>query len=142
MTHVFISYSHEDRDFAEIVIGEIKKAKIASWIDSEQLRAGKDWQQQIDDSIRQSFVVLVIMTPDAKKSEYVTYEWSFALGASIPVIPIMRENVDIHSRLKNVQSFDFTGKYRPFTDLITELNRIKDEAKLMQNSKGQTVSDT
>jgi hypothetical protein len=29
------------------------------------------------------------MTPDAKASEYVTYEWAFAWGAGVRVIPIM-----------------------------------------------------
>jgi hypothetical protein len=53
----------------------------------------------------------------------------------------MRKNMAIHSRLKNVQAFDFTGKYRPFDELITELNRIKSEEKSIKDNKGQSISD-
>jgi hypothetical protein len=105
MAHVFISYAREDRDFAELLMRELSNVEVTSWIDSEQLRVGKDWQKQIDDAIKQSFALIVIMTPTAKESEYVTYEWSFAYGAGIEVIPLLRSPTQTHSRLENVQYF-------------------------------------
>ena len=44
------------------------------------LRPGSDWRQEIDRAIRDSFVLIVVVSPDSKASEYVTYEWAFALG--------------------------------------------------------------
>ena len=78
---VFISYQHEDAEFAENLMHRIKDAGFDSWVDSEDLRAGEEWQVSIDQAIKNAFALIVIMTPDAQASEYVTYEWSFAWGA-------------------------------------------------------------
>ena len=42
----------------------------------------------IDLSIKNAFALIVIMTPEAKASEYVTYEWAFAWGVVVKVIPV------------------------------------------------------
>ncbi|MGZ3617692.1 MAG: toll/interleukin-1 receptor domain-containing protein [Ktedonobacteraceae bacterium] len=80
---VFISYHHEDADSAENLMNKIKGAGFDSWVDSENLRAGEEWQVSIDQAIKSAFALIVIMTPNAQASEYVTYEWSFAWGAGI-----------------------------------------------------------
>ena len=80
MPKVFISYCHADVDFADVVRARIQSAGFASWIDLEGLRAGEDWRQDIDQGIRDSTALITIMTPAAKESPCVTYEWAFALG--------------------------------------------------------------
>jgi hypothetical protein len=55
----------------------LEKEGIKGWIDTERLRAGEDWRKEIDDTIKESLALVVIMTPEARKSEYVTYEWAF-----------------------------------------------------------------
>src|SRR5215831_19481494 len=90
MKHIFISYKKpEDGDFAEMVFSKIEKAGISPWIDNDKLEAGTDWRNDIDQAIRESSALIVIMSPDAKNSQYVTYEWAFALGAEINVIPLL-----------------------------------------------------
>lgn len=112
MSHILISYSHLDKIFAEALIQRIEATKFTSWIDSQDIRAGDNWSQEIDDAIEDSFAVIVIMTKSAKESEYVTYEWSYALGAKISVIPILLENTGLHKKLKSIQHVDFTENHR------------------------------
>jgi len=122
VAHVFISYAHVDGDFAEVLIRQIDKAGFKSWIDSEQLRAGEDWRQAIDDGIRDSFALIVIMTPEAKASEYVTYEWACGWGAGVKVIPIMLKPTKLHPRLEALQYLDFTNRNaRPWERLFKEI---------------------
>lgn len=78
---VFISYQHKDAEFAENLMHRIKDAGFDSWVDSEDLRAGEEWQVGIDQAIKNAFALIVIMSSDAQASEYVIYEWSFAWGA-------------------------------------------------------------
>ncbi|HEY5005730.1 MAG TPA: toll/interleukin-1 receptor domain-containing protein [Ktedonobacteraceae bacterium] len=78
--HLFISYKHEDSDFAEVLIRRFEKAGFKIWVDHDQLHIGEDWRNEIDQAIKNSFALIVIMTPEAKASEYVTYEWAFAWG--------------------------------------------------------------
>ncbi len=130
MSHVFISYAHIDGDFVATVIRNIEGAGFDSWIDSEQLRAGSDWRTAIDEAIRNSIAVVVVLSPDARASEYVTYEWSCAWGMGVKVIPIMFRTTEVHPRLSALQHLDFTNIYsRPWAKLIDELKQIDTIAK-------------
>ena len=72
-THVFISYSHQDEQHLEALIAKLKEAGIASWSD-EYIDGGRDWRDEIDIALEESFAVVVIVTPSAMCSRYVTYE--------------------------------------------------------------------
>lgn len=119
--HVFISYHHNDLDFAENVIHTLEKEGFTTWAD-DKLQAGEDWRTMIDLAIKNAFALIVIMTPSAKASEYVTYEWAFAWGVGVKVIPIMLELTPLHPRLEALQYLDFTNrKTRPWGRLIQEV---------------------
>ena len=118
--HVFISYKHEDRDFAEILISRIEKAGFTAWVDSDKLHPGEDWRGGIDQAIRNAFALIVIMTAEAKTSEYVTYEWSFAWGAGVRVIPILYKETKLHPRLEALQYLNFTSRTAHPWDMLIE----------------------
>ncbi|MBV9229635.1 MAG: TIR domain-containing protein [Chloroflexi bacterium] len=122
--HVFVSYKHEDVDFAENLISRIKEAGFTAWQDTDKLHPGEDWRAGIDQAIKSAFALIVIMTPEAKSSEYVTYEWSFAWGAGVKVIPVVLKHTELHPRLEALQYLDFTNlSARPWGKLI---NALKD----------------
>ena len=50
--HVFISYSHADGDFAEILRSRLKGDGFDVWTDEDKLLAGEDWRNSIDQAIR------------------------------------------------------------------------------------------
>jgi hypothetical protein len=119
MPKVFVSYSHTDGDFAEVVRGRIKDAGFTTWIDLEGLQAGEDWRQEIDQAIRESVALITILTPASRESEYVAYEWAFALGAGVRIIPILLQPTNIHPRLAVLQRLDFTRREaRPWSGLL------------------------
>jgi len=96
---VFISYKNEDLDFAENVISRLEKEGYATWTDLK-IGVGEEWRNAIDLAIKNAFALIVIMTPEAKSSEYVTYEWAFAWGVGIRVIPVMLRPTELHPRLE------------------------------------------
>ena len=123
---VFISHSHEDADFAELLKLQLEKNNIYGWVDSEKLIIGQDWRQEIDDGISNSVALIVIMTPEAKKSEYVTYEWAYAWGKQIPIFPIMLKQTPLHPRLESLQYLDFTNRStRPWQKLLESLKLLQ-----------------
>lgn len=126
--HIFVSYKHNERDFAEALIEQLQAANFNIWLDTEQLRAGENWRESINDAIKESFAMIVVITPDAKISEFVTYEWAFAQGAGIKVIPIMLSPTKLHPQLEMLQYLDFTDRARPPWDrLIRRLSEIRGE---------------
>ncbi len=126
MAHVFISYHHSDFDFVEIMNHKLEEAGFNTWMYQDGLQAGEDWRETIDDAIiRSSFALIVIMTPEAKASEYVTYEWSCAWGAGIKVVPVLLKTTKLHPRLEAFQYEDFTNRLRPWDKLIKRLKEIE-----------------
>lgn len=132
---IFISYKHEDSDFAEVLINRVEKAGFKVWIDSDQLHVGEDWRSEIDQNIKNSFALIVIMSPEAKTSEYVTYEWAFAWGAGIKVLPVLYKSTPLHPRLETLQHLDFTNlTIRPWSKLIEALKYALDTYNLSAKS--------
>ena len=78
MAHIFISYDHDDGDFAELLKQKIEAVGFSTFLDSDRLRGGDKWRQEIDRAIQEAAALIVVMTPEAKNSECVTYEWAFA----------------------------------------------------------------
>ncbi len=123
----FICHAYEDCDFAELLKMKIEERGYTAWVDTERLRAGKDWRSEIDEGIRGCCALIVIMSPNARKSEYVTYEWAFAWGVGVKVIPIVLKPTPLHPRLEALQYLDFTNRAgRPWSRLLEMLD---DEAR-------------
>ena len=126
MNHIFISHCHEDSDFAEILESKLKEANFAVWRDT-RIGGGKDWRKEIDQAINEALALIVTMTTEAKASQYVTYEWAFAWGAGVKVIPILLKKTELHPRLESLQYLDFTNRNaRPWDTLIELLGKEKE----------------
>lgn len=127
--HVFVSYKHEEEAFAQMLIHQLQAAGFKMWIDTEQLRAGENWREAINYAIKDSFALVLVISPDAQRSEYVTYEWAFAQGAGIKVIPLLlKSTTRLHPQLEMLQYLDFTDQARPPWDkLIRRLWEIQGE---------------
>jgi hypothetical protein len=112
----FISYKRENLTFAKEVKRQLESQGLLAWLDDDSMLGGDEWKQVIDNAIKECIAVIVVVTPEALGSQYVTYEWAFALGCGKRVIPIIREFPDpnnpdhpkMHPRLDDKQYRDFT----------------------------------
>ncbi|HSS20584.1 MAG TPA: toll/interleukin-1 receptor domain-containing protein [Pyrinomonadaceae bacterium] len=123
MSHVFISYSRNDIDFALGVKDRIEKAGLAVWLDTNAIAAGADWSDAIDEAITDAVAVVLVMSPEAKASEYTAFEWAYALGAGVRVVTLMYRPVELHPRLSRLQYLDFTQpSARPWAEFLAQLD--------------------
>lgn len=119
---IFISYHHGDEDFAEVLRSRVEADDMmAAWTFREKLRAGDDWRHEIDYAIRTSAALVHVMTPEAAQSRYVTYEWAYAMGLGIPVIPVLLRPTERHPKLSVLQHLDFTRTHRPWAALLRDV---------------------
>jgi hypothetical protein len=137
MSHIFISYSKVDAAFASVLMTNLRDGGFETWMDQSKLRAGSAWSEEIDRAIRTAMALVLIVTPDGTKSEYVTYEWCYALGAGVRVIPIFRRRAQMHPVLGKLHGMEFYGSARPWKELIRQLEFIKAEvaAKPLDQSR-------
>lgn len=106
MSHVFISYSHEDADFITKLDEICQDEHINTWVDKKRLKAGENWREAIDDGIKNSFALIVVLSPHAVVSPYVTYEWSFALGIGLEIIPVICRQIKFDDNAQKNREID------------------------------------
>jgi len=126
MTNIFIAHSPRDNQYLVALRDRLVRQGYTPWIDPAP-RPGGDWRFEIDEAIRNSHAVILILTPYASDSVFVTYEWALALGLGKRVIPIIFKPTQIHPRLRTIETFDVTGfkDINQFWDFFSrELQRL------------------
>jgi tetratricopeptide (TPR) repeat protein len=140
MAHLFVSYAHVDGKFLTILKEKLESAGFEVWYDKTFLSPGEDWRSEIDNAIRSSFGMVAVMSPAAFESKYVTYEWAYALGLGLKVVPILLEKTELHPRLSAIQYLDFTDHWSPPWDaLITKLKQLEQESGAGMAQKAQEL---
>jgi hypothetical protein len=119
--HVFISYTRRDRRFAEKLQRRLKASQIATWRDLAALRGGDKWRTAVENALREAFALVVVLSPRGVQSEYVTHEYSFAMGAGKPVIPVMWRRARIPAPLADLQVINLAGKRKRWVHVISAL---------------------
>ncbi len=114
--HCFISYSTADAlEFARKLANKLEGGtpSVPIWFDKDDLKAGRDWDIQIDDALKSCRMVLFVMTKDSTHDKSVCrQEWSRALSFKKPIIPLWVENnIDVPFRLADRQRIDFRGEF-------------------------------
>ena len=117
----------------------LEKAGHEVWVDERAIAPGTDWRTEIDQGIQAADALIAVMSPEAARSEYVTYEWAFALGRGIPVVPVVVRTAALHPRLDALQYLDFTTHdARPWTRLLEMLEQ-PESARLDRLASSETT---
>lgn len=146
MAHVFLSYLEDDKAYADQIVQHLGTAGFSVWVDSARLRKlDKDWHQAVDNAIGDSFVLVLVTTPASLQSTQLTYEWAFALGIGVEVIPVLFEDVPLPSRFSVLRKLDFcTDESRQWNDLLKLVKSIFDTYsphRVRISQEMQTVRD-
>lgn len=72
---VFISYAHEDHDYAEKLAGAIQALGLTVWIDNQSMAWGGSQIQAMDDGIRNSRFSIVVLSPSYFEKYWTTHEY-------------------------------------------------------------------
>jgi len=106
----FVSYASPDLAFAEELHRRLVAAGFSVWFDKARLRPGCDWHREIEQGRETSRVVLPVLTPRWKLSEWTRFE-TYGAEAAIPLVVEGRwEDVATPPlwRFQN-QAIDFAG---------------------------------
>lgn len=97
---------------------------IEAWLDQQSLNAGYSWPAQISRVIESSDAVLVILTRDSIRSEWVTREWGYALSHSKRVIPVLATRLKQQEIPLGLQGLDFIDLTTDYQAAITRIKAI------------------
>ena len=119
MSHIFISYSHTDSDYAHQLARSLEYNGFQVWID-ERLDYGMQWPRVIQENLDSCAAFVVIMTPRAYISDWVQSELSRAKRKNKPMFPILLEGDEPWLSVETtqyiqVESGSLVGRHRSYS---------------------------
>ena len=108
MSHIFISFHSIDVRFVSLLIEKLREeGDLPLWVDAGRMNGPVRWTQDVEEALRECQALVVVISPEAKASDCVTYEWVTALALEKPVIPILFRHAELHPRLAALPYLDF-----------------------------------
>lgn len=123
--HVFISYSSNDRKpFVEKLAEELVAQNYSVWIDdvgttNKGIVAGEVWQQSLANGLNQAAVMLLVLTPEAVRSEWVRAEIKRALDTNKPIIPLLYQHIDSPLDRRNLAALKLDLEQVHYRDFVS-----------------------
>lgn len=134
---IFLSYAKEDIDAVRRLKRRLMKDGFRVWMDEHDLLPGQDWDMSIRDAIRNSGLVLVLLSRSAvSKTGYIQKEIRVALdlaemrpSGQLFVIPVRLDDCQVPERLARWQWLDLRAPeaYRRLRATISANTDIKPE---------------
>lgn len=103
-TRVFISHSYKDEHFARSLRETLTALSNVVVLDpTRKLPKGEKIADRISKMLRDSDVVIALLSPESSQNPDVLFELGIAVGLGKRVIPIARRNTDISSIPFNIR---------------------------------------
>ena len=138
---VFISYSHENKDFVDQLAAHLVKNKAHVWVDRWELKVGDSLIQKVQDAITDSSALLVILSKSSVESEWCKKELSVGLireleEKKVVVLPVLYEDCNRPLFLRDKMYADFR------TDFDSGLKSVLEAIAVVTNQNLGRISDT
>ncbi len=143
MSKVYLSFAPADAQRAE----ELRRILMAQghrpWLDAQPID-GASWRIEMDAAIGAADALVVIVTKDAARSPFITYEWALALGKGRPVFAIIVEEAGEHPRLSRVNRYDvhrFSDENQFWDHFLSDFKLQLARAALEQKPAATSAAD-
>jgi len=80
IVQVFLSYAHGDRALAEQLAEDLRKRGLSVWSHEAELLPGDNVWLRNGEALKNSEAMVVLVSPEAMRSEWVQHEIEYALG--------------------------------------------------------------
>jgi len=111
---IFISYAKEDKEKAISIYQDLSELGFNLWIDKKNILPGEIWKNSIYRALKESELILILLSSNANKRGFFQTEIGFALekcqemlDTDIYLIPVRLENCAVPDKLCNFQWVDY-----------------------------------
>jgi len=88
--HIFISYAHKNGEIAASLASQLDDLGLKVFLAERNLNAGEDWEPTVRVALKNSKIVLCLITPESKTSGWVHAEAGAAWVLEKPILPVFR----------------------------------------------------
>ena len=147
MSHIFISYSHKDSEYAHKLADSLQERGLAAWID-DRIDYGTRWPRVIQEHVDTCSAFIVIMTPNSYESEWVQNELTRAKRKHKSIFPLLLEGSEPWLSVEATQYCDVrTGELPPVDFYVrlasmTGISEAGSVAKAEAKKKWETLVAT
>ncbi|MEO1446266.1 MAG: COR domain-containing protein, partial [Cyanobacteria bacterium J06635_11] len=124
---VFLSYARQDgTEAAARLRQELMDAGFNVWQDTENMRGGEAWKEQLREALREVDAVVLLLTPNSVTSEYVKWEWEGAQFLQKLLIPVLISPCKPPPDLHRLQRRDLSTEkiyIKGLMSIVQDLNR-------------------
>jgi|GEM_PF-3135385 len=130
MSHIFISYSTKNTEYAFRLADELREEDFEVWIADNRLLNSDNWWKSIVQALKDASVFIVIMSPESYDSEWVQREVHLAANWEKPAFPLLLdgENFEIYvlTQFKDVRdgSLPTADYYNALREQIQSTSKI------------------
>ena len=119
-----MSYGRRDEDYVVRLVEYLASAGLVVWTD-HGIDFGSRWAEVIRNQIEECTAVVVVMSPDSGRSEWVEREVAYAQELGKPIFPLLLEGkARAFIRLINIQYEDVTDRALPSSRLVQRLGGV------------------
>lgn len=105
--HVLVCHSRKDQDYTRKLVDDLRRWGFEVWVD-DRVDFGDRWWRTIVEAIHSCAALLVVMTPDSEKPEWVDKEVLLAIDEEKPIFPLLLRGKR-HSLLVDKQPAKVSG---------------------------------
>jgi len=110
---VFLSYSSASQPWVRKFTDALSASGVPAWFDAHQILPGERWQAQIEKALRQSRVLILVLTPESVQRPWTFFEVGAALAGGKRIVPVLSEDVDPSDIPAVVRQFQFVREKSP-----------------------------
>lgn len=122
--YIFLSHSSSDNSITQRLADDLEDAGFEVWVDFETIGDGDRWVQRIQAGVDHCAALVVVISRNARQSEWVERETVLALQLRKPVFIALVEAVPLPLQLITRQYTDFASDYTAGLErLVAALNK-------------------
>lgn len=106
-SYIFISHSTKDKEFTHFLDQQLQGTGFNTWVDVASIPEGSTWVREIEKGVESCDALIVILSKNARESEWVEREILMALKLNKPLFIALIEDVPLPIYLINRQYTDF-----------------------------------
>jgi hypothetical protein len=110
---VFLSYSSASQPWVRRFLDALTASGITTWFDAHEILPGDRWRDQVEKALRQSRVLVMVITQESVQRPWTFFELGAALADEKRIVPVLSEDVDPSDIPALVRQFQFVREKSP-----------------------------
>lgn len=100
---IFISYSSKDQQFVDELYLKLKQSGQPVWLNTESIPKGEHWHDEMSKGLRETDLLILVVSEDAIASKWVREEWKTFLKMQKKIVPVLLRDCKVPKAIKKLE---------------------------------------